>query len=767
MYPAALFGTRVLRLLYWALAALLSAWPARAQDVQRAEVQDAHAVHATRLAANPTGLSLAIRTQRGMLRFAQGELITLALEFRDDSGGRHLFDAIEYDRSGRLGIDRVIVTPTSGVVDPLRDYYRAMGFGFIGGGLSTPPAPLDGPRTLALDLNEHVRFVRPGLYTVHVESHRFLDGSESVTSRREPLVVVSNRLTLEITQPAASAIALATLPSRALRFADSPEAARELVRRLLRLEGEVNRVGTDGHDLRFGLLGTPYRAEALDALREGLASVARAVSDAVPEVAAFLDVMTAMPNGTSEDAPAVGEGAERRRERMSRYACQRSFWQRQALAAGLRGGPADVARASVAFTDDAPPHCPPSPPVHVARVLPAVFDHLSPAQQRLMLSYRWGHVAGPAMQPVLRRLVSATAVEPETRDAALVRLGELAPTEAERVSREDAISGRFRFSARALRLRPADIGVVTRAIAGHLAGARERSTSLSDLQDGQGVSARGLLPTAARFATRRACVALSEWPQPEPVSCAARASVIACALAVDRSRGARVLREALSDARSRCREDLPDTLARVWPQHVPEGVMVEALWHARTPVAASAARALARIGTNAARDALWRRLEAWHAHWAGREDDLRLSMPIIDDRVSGELGLERALREALLRGRGWLTTAEDRLRVRESCVTAACREEFSPFRGGPPVRLVLVQAEEWTGQTVYRVDGHAFHALSDVIDRLVLYPKTVTVAWHAGSGHAPARAAVLYEALADAASKRGLTVLAQPPSMSP
>ncbi len=768
MHLDAAFGARVhWRMALGVLAVLLFVGTAKAQDVEHPEVVTARAAHATRLAANPPGLSLAIRTQSGKMRFAQGELLALALEFREDSGARHLFDAIAYDRSGRLGIDRVIVAPASGVEDPLRDHFRAMGFGVIGGGISTLPAPLDGPRTLSLDVNEQVRFLRPGVNVVYVESHRFLDGSGSATSRREPLVVVSNLLTIEIIEPPADRGVLTTLASRALRFADTPQAAEELARRLLRLEGDVNRVGTDGHELRFGLYGTPHRTAALTALRDGLATSAHAVNDAVPSVAAFLDVMVAIPRNASEDEPAVGDGAARPRERMRLYACQLSFWQRQALAAGLRGGPADVARASVAFTDDSPAHCPFAPRVDVAGVLPPVFDRLDPAQQQRMLSYRWGHVAGPAMVPVLRHLVSTPDIASATRDMALVRLGELAPMEAARLSREDVITGRFRFSTQALRLASADTPGVTQALARHLADARAQSTPLSDLQDGQWPMARGLLPTVVRLATPDTCALLVDWPQGEPTSCAARASVVACALAADRNGGLRQLREHLSDRRSHCRDFLPETLVRVSPQRLPEGALVDALWHERPGVAASAARALAHAGSAAARAALWRRLDAWHERWAGRADELHVTTPSLDDPVSQELGLERALREALLRGRSWITTADDRLRVRDSCATEACREEFSPFLGGPPVRLVVVEAEEWTGQTVYRVEGQAFDALHEVMERLVLYPKAVTIAWRAGSSHAPARAAVLYKALATAASHRGLTILAQPPAVNP
>ncbi|HTV02718.1 MAG TPA: hypothetical protein VMF13_19360 [Luteitalea sp.] len=749
------------------LAALLTVSDAWAQDVEHAEMAATREAHASRLAVNPPGLSLTIRTRMGRVRFAQGELLTLDLEFRDDSGARHPMEAITYDRSGRLGIDRVIVAPAPGVDDPLHDYYQAMGFGFIGGGISTPPAPLDAPRTLSLDVNEQVRFLRPGTYAVYVESRRFRDGRASATMRREPLMLVSNLLTVEITPHRIDAGPHSTLPSRSLRFADSPQAAVELAHRLLRFEGEMTRVDMEGHEIRFGLFGTPYRTEALRVLREGLATGSRAVNDAVPALAAFLDVMIAMPRDASEDTPMAGDEAARARERMRRYACQLSFWQRQALAAGLRGGPSDVAHAAVAFTDDVPPHCPSPSPVDVAGVLPSVFDQLRPDQQRLMLTSRWGHVAGPAMLPVLRQLVSSPALDQDTRDAALVRLGELAPAEAERVSRDDVTEGRFRFSARAMRLTSADIPAVRQALARQLANARAQSTSLSSLQDGQGPTSRNLLPAVMRLATPRMCATLADWPQREPLSCAARASIVACTLASERNRGRRVLQDQLNDSRSLCRDTLPETLVHAWPQHVPEDTLVEALWHERARVAASAARALAHAGGADARAALWRRLDAWHDRWAGRDSELQVTTPNFEDPVSQARGLERALREALLRGRRWLTTADDRRRVWASCVDAGCREEFSPFLGGPPLRLVVVDAEEWTGQTVYRVDGHAFHTVPDVMERLSLYPKTVTLAWHAGSSHAQGRAAVLYKALVTAASRRGLLILSQPPPVYP
>ncbi len=53
-------------------------------------------------------------------------MITLALEFHD-SGKRFDFNPIAYDRSGRLGIDRVVVAPAADVDDPSHDYDRPGG----------------------------------------------------------------------------------------------------------------------------------------------------------------------------------------------------------------------------------------------------------------------------------------------------------------------------------------------------------------------------------------------------------------------------------------------------------------------------------------------------------------------------------------------------------------------------------------------------------------------------------------------------------------
>ena len=104
MHLGAAFGARVhLRVGLGVHSALLFVWTAKAQDVEHAEVATARAAHASRLAANRrTGSRWPSAHSRGRCASRWVNDSTLDLEFRDDSGPRHLFDPIADDRSGRL-----------------------------------------------------------------------------------------------------------------------------------------------------------------------------------------------------------------------------------------------------------------------------------------------------------------------------------------------------------------------------------------------------------------------------------------------------------------------------------------------------------------------------------------------------------------------------------------------------------------------------------------------------------------------------------------
>lgn len=334
--------------------------PAATEDAQA--FKDAHAAQAAR---NPSGLSLRIRTETGATEFGAGELIALAMEFsdRDGADSRFDFDERTYDRSGRLEIDRVHVAPAEYVEDPLHDYYHATGFGRVGGGISRIPAPLASPRAWSLDVNEFVRFTRPWTYQVYVESHRFLE-RQATTPRGQPTPLVSNIIELKIVTRHADGPSPSALSARALRHADTAAGAIELAGRLLVSNERASRVGTDAFHLKFGLYETTHRAAALQAIREGLATLTRAVNEDIPHVAAFLDVMVEYPrialarNANANAPSADNEPADRIATRMRVYQCRLATYQRQALAAGLRGSPDDATRARATFDAmERPAHC--------------------------------------------------------------------------------------------------------------------------------------------------------------------------------------------------------------------------------------------------------------------------------------------------------------------------------------------------------------------------------------------------------------------------
>lgn len=452
--------------------------------------------------------------------------------------------------------------------------------------------------------------------------------------------------------------------------------------------------------------------------------------------------------------------------RMRTYQCQVATYQQQALAAGFRGSPQDVARTAATFAlIEVPPNCQAGALPGIARVLPSVFHHLAVDQQRAMLASQWGLVAGGAMLPVLRALVAEDGTpDDEVRDLALVRLGALAPAEAERLSYDDVVAGRFRFSARALRVNEAAADTFAAQVAPFLASRLHDSSSSAPLHDGRGVHARGVLPLLVRFGTETEVDRVLAALTPMPAVCAMRTAAVAYVLRVQPDRGAALLQSLLADTASRCGEGIPADLARDWPHLIPEQLMTDALDHATPRVAAGAARALARVGGEAARQALWARLRAWQVSWRDRAGELQVNAGPMESLVSAELYLEYELRHALLRAVRWKVTPEDWKQMLALCVTDRCRQEYVPSRAPVDHWPVQVSAEEYDGDLSYRVGMLTLTSLEEVVEHLALYPRTVPVAWRAGTSHSPARAETLYRALKAAAAERGVDVL---PSVPP
>jgi hypothetical protein len=110
----------------------------------------------------PKDLSLTIRFKDAKARLRQGEIVGLVLEFSSPARNTYGGSTASYDRGGRLDFESFEVMPKAGTADPLRTYYHSGVGGLRVGGLSSAFTLGEKPFTLDRDLNEWVRFDRPG-----------------------------------------------------------------------------------------------------------------------------------------------------------------------------------------------------------------------------------------------------------------------------------------------------------------------------------------------------------------------------------------------------------------------------------------------------------------------------------------------------------------------------------------------------------------------------------------------------------------------------
>jgi hypothetical protein len=229
--------------------------------------------------SSPSDLNVQLIAHGGQTLFRQGERIKLKIRYTSPSREKYLLDNRSYDRSGRLdGVDLLCLEPNGGT-DPLDDYFHSYG-GFIGGGLSSEEQIGISPLTTGLELNEW-KSLPPGKYRLSILSNRIFAGKESdyKTWNRTPVPGQSNWIRFQVVsaepawQSSALSSAVRTLDSpkstqderedaaKVLRFLNSEDAARELVRRFSNSQGNLR------WEFEAGLYGTHYRETAIQEMR--------------------------------------------------------------------------------------------------------------------------------------------------------------------------------------------------------------------------------------------------------------------------------------------------------------------------------------------------------------------------------------------------------------------------------------------------------------------------------------------------------------------
>jgi hypothetical protein len=613
-----------------ACAALLAAsWQAHAQP------------------APPPDVRLTVRTRGERTTFRIGEVIPLELSFSSTAEKKYVLDAADYNETGRRNIDSFTVDPKLGWSDPLDLYFRSGAFSY--GGEIPTPAILFQPVMVPIDLNEWVRFDRPGQYRVAVRSRRVSSVDHLLRGEFE---AISNELRLTIVTASPewqketlrqSVAALDTPDSRrdtvkALRYLGTEAAAREMAHRI------------QNADCRMGMIGSPARAAGLDEMRK----LARDPGVAVDTP--FLRLMAAL---AIPDGPGVrGRDAEERfngflGELISAIPVKRGT----ALAVSLR----TIVESPVPIL----------PELRQSRteILAANFDKLPVPDQAGFLEDRAKRLDPELLLPLVRKAAERyqDPPKPEENDpwsfnqaggAALRHWYALAPAEARPAILREILRPEPRFQTDVLGILPdKELPDVEQALVAHL-------KATGDLAAGRNLAL--LIHRYASAAVEADVIAYLD-QEFEDGSSDTLTPLLAWLLRVD-PESARTRLENSTGYHS-----LVD-IGKLQPSAILEGLAIRALDASDAYVVADAADYLTGYGSARTEEILWTHFADWSKRWTGREAGLLRAAVVAGDWSAGQ-----HMMQALAAGHGWLTSEAKLRRLAELAVGAVLHQQAEEY----------------------------------------------------------------------------------------
>ncbi len=348
------------------------------------------------------GAQLRVSTPKSTYR--QGELIPLDLAFTAKDDKRYQINMATYDRSGRMSYESFHVEPADGTSDPLAVYFKSSGM-LMMGGLTNFQFLSPKPYIVHLNLNEWVRFDKPGSYRLIVKSSRVGSSRVETFSHGGQHEIVSNGLDLQIVAPdpaweesqlkriladfdaspppkysmsSEGRLAAAT----ELRYLGSPDAAREMARHL---RGDENQVDWQ---CMLGLIGSPNKEVGLQEMHRLLLDPDFAVTGM------FLRAMVLIPLTAENDAKILqlamaSNMADGRSMLLQALPIKRGH----ALAIS-----ADTLLSSEPPTDEGEAH------QQLVATLISNFDQLSLDQKNWWLGMKWETVKSPQWLPTLQKI---------------------------------------------------------------------------------------------------------------------------------------------------------------------------------------------------------------------------------------------------------------------------------------------------------------------------------------------------------------------------
>ena len=678
--------------------------------------------HRRAVAKNPEGITFTLRLKDDETRFQQGEIIRMELGFSSNIPNTYQLDAGTYDRSGRLGIDTFHLDPEEGAGDPLQDY---MSFGGPGGGIRGMPILGEKPSHVVLELNEWLRFDRPGKYRLYLTSARIRRDRYSGEKGEWPiqLTATSDILEFEIIPTDQSWAeeelqkAMQSLDSeardyrsacRTLRFLGTKDAVREMVMRYS--DGKPG----CGFHYTMGFFGTPHRAFVIREIERRLTLSDYPISQDSLRTLTQLRLVTKHP------------------EPISPYSLQRQLFEeemRKVLGEFIpfiekKMGTARteslytlwVFSATEAFRDI------PTLSSRVDRLPQDLIDvsHQLPdgALYGFLASY-WDTFARPEMIPVLRWICENPPENFKNLDElALRRLYELAPEEGRKYILEEIRSLHPRIGIKALGLLPEETLPEMDSVFVHLLEKHEGGNQgpiVIPVQLIERYASHAIYPHVKGFYGEK----------PGRWYCQVLGPLLAYFLRVDPPYGKEVAEREFATLRARqseCSYRLFENVAKFHMNREFEEIVISALSDPDARFVHEAASVLARYGSEAAEGPLWRAFENHKKKWTGREEELVYRV-VRKDPNSWEVGLEKEFLSAIVRGLGWLTDEKKLERLKELCLKENCRNGLDRLKRGWGETIYLTLWQNGEKDWRFEVAQYGDLSLADLKRKLVQFPQ--------------------------------------------
>lgn len=690
--------------------------------------------------------------------FQTGETIPVELLFSADGGGAYQMTNRNYDRSGRLNIEEFHVSPPGR--DPLHDHYEGGIYGgFIGGGLGGEKALSADPESVREDLNEWVALDKPGHYSLYATSSRV---SRRDGAKLENLTLRSNALEFDIVEASdgwraqtvgAAAATLRNADStaeekraaaRTLRFLDTPDSVRELVRQL-GVPGDGSR-----WDFVAGILGSRHRQEAVAELEAQLTAPDAAITadflSALGETKFLLDHKhEPMPPYPEEDKQLQEAWSARRDARFKEFGkLQDDLY---AETAGLTGSKRGAARAETVRTLLLRPARDSSDVKPLSAVpdteIAAAFAALTPTQQSDLLQTFWERLKTPAMVRPLEAVLErpSTGGRDIVRGLAMQRLFELDPRAGRPYILAEIRRPRMDGSsvvAKALTLLPDEtLPEFDETLATRLEAAGRPTIWVDAPLIGRYATA-AILPRVKAVYEKDA----GNW------TCDIEDALARYFLRVDpdygiekvRAKGGRCMTEALKAV----------VAAGRWPDVEPS--VIARLTDKDTYVVRDAAETLARYGGPKAQKAVWQRLQAFHRQWADRDAELAMS-PGMPRDANDAVSLQSGLVESLGRAQAWLLDNEQVTEL-EGLALGIERQNVAQWHWHSPVEMNLTFL--FDGQLQATIGQFTPSDLASLQGKLTQYPRGTV--FHLTAFGTPELLAAATRAVHETASQNGLVV---------